>query len=614
MPYVFQKTKLTTRQDLEMGKVLLKTDQGQILRDFAARQPREEPVAVTPPAEPTFEKGKQGNFGVMRHVDPVRDHFLLARTNLEALRMRAIQPRGQKPSLVARVQAFLKLHLQAETWKDLLDDLDERESPEVAPDFTNRFRPAKRPLPRLGMRFKVKVEDPEGKVAPTEEDATHNAHTALFHTSVGLTDDIRDLELMRNALAGLLDRMALDQDAMEEDLRDVESALPAALALLEALNRPRLEALEDYALVQKLLAEHWQEVERATARRKQVIASSPMLGYVKARETPVSRPLPDPQELRSAALDDLVPGIPDRDRPLPSALVPFMEALMDVPAAHWLSLHGLAAHHPDRPWLERQVAFSRSRKAFRIEQPIQVSQAFLGPLLTGALAPLHEARSRPLGADSLLEYQRQAHRILSLDDLLASPVPALRNPALVLHRRLDAAAGGLLETLRPLPPSLRLAWSEAAEEDLLTVEQPERWPAMAFAAEEDTLRWRTVVDLVRWWFRQLHGEASEGSRTAFRNVIRACLMLAASDDPAELLTGTVTSRPPELFPGTFLRLTLNRNPEPGALLQLLDEEDRVVGTLRVEDHDAGGTRAALVNLHVPTQTLGSTLRVAGRRP
>jgi hypothetical protein len=237
----------------------------------------------------------------------------------------------------------------------------------------------------------------------------------------------------------------------------------------------------------------------------------------------------------------------------------------------------------------------------------------LGRLLQHHLSLASELIARPINAASLVDLQRQSHAVLALEDLLACPVPLLREPATALHQRLDGAAGCLLARIKAVTPSLRLKWAAAAEADTLAVDAPERWPGLELAEAADFNGIRTLVELVSWWFRQLDGSAAGTSRTAMRNLVRACLLLAAGDDPDQLLQGTVSVLPARLRIGEALRLQLNRVPPPGALLQLTDDQHRVVGTLRVDDHDIHGTLARFTSVIDASATLSTSSRVSGQR-
>ncbi|HMV17239.1 MAG TPA: hypothetical protein PLN96_05915 [Zoogloea sp.] len=564
----------------------------------AAARPAD-PIAIGTIAQTTQ------SLGTIRQFDVVQNYYSTALENLTALRRIAIAlGEDGKPTLdttttlLARVRRFLIDQLGSE------DALNARLGQHGIAAFSNLFTTLP---PKIGATF----TDADSK------SATHNAHSALFHHGAVITDDIRGIEALRAVLVALRQDHQNQLAALQDQLATVETQLPEAAARLDTLNHTRLEALDDYAAAQHTLAEHWDAVAQAYAERRRVIDSHRGLFYVKQRETPVTVTLPDPQDLRFTSPDDIVPGVPDREIPLADDLAPFMEVVLDIPVADWAVLSGLAHLLPSRPRLELMVATRLQKVALRQKIGLPVATARLQGLAFQNRGLLDDIALRPFAASAMLDLQRQGHAILALDDLLASPVPLLREPARVLHRRLDAAAGGLLDLLRPIAPSLRLAWAAAAEADTLPVERPERWPGIAQAEAADLNGLRTFGELVAWWFRQLDSDASAASRTAMRNFVRACVMLATGDNPDEILQGHVSSPPRRFRIGEVMRLELNREPRPGALLQLLDDAQRLVGTLRVDDHDNGQTVASIVRVLDDSlgvnRPLTTAFRVTGSR-
>ncbi len=205
--------------------------------------------------------------------------------------------------------------------------------------------------------------------------------------------------------------------------------------------------------------------------------------------------------------------------------------------------------------------------------------------------------------------QQEAAEVISLADLMATTRGPLQKQAQQLHNRLEQAAWCMLEKLNELPPSLRLEWAQLAEDDRLPVERVELWPGLDRAERDDFNATRTLAEIVAWWFKQLDGDALASARSAMRNMVRATLIHASMGDPAEILQGIVQVPPRRFIPGELLRLQLNRAPKPGVLLQLLDNNSRVVALLNVDDHDHKGTVARItqlthdqsVNLQITTQ-------------
>ncbi len=583
-----------------------------------------QPAAPKPPAEPvsapTYDKAV-ANFGTMRHIEPVRDHFINARLSLENLRRFATDSSGTGKSLLERVETYLKKHL-GDDYEKLLGELGVSigtSSGTTSGDkLSTRF--FSKALPKLGDAATINsdkiVTSPADKPWAIEPIAyVHNTHSALFATGTVMTDDIRTMEALRHALVKLRRLQQLNLDKKQAQLAETEANIQTGLRTLRGLEAERSEKLDDYAVAQRLLAEHWQEIEQAYTERKRIIEGHLGLFYVRVRETPLSRGLPDPLALRSASADDLVPGCAIQSSPLSEELTPFMSLLLDIPVADWSRLNGLSGHLPGRLQLEQLVLQRRQR--IQIKQQTPNLPFSVNPTLAALLNEHHTMRlaiaARPFVVTNLVDMQQQGQRILALEDLLASPIPALREPATQLHQQLTSAAACLLSRLRRIRPSLRLAWADLADDNRLDVSHPERWPNLDKAEADDFNNLRTLVELVAWWFRQLDAEASGDSRTAMRNFIRACLLLAASDDPQQLLQGQLKSLPSRLRAGELLRLDLNREPAPGNLLHILDEQQHVVATLRVEDHDSKGTLASIATVINPGATLNLAMRVTGLR-
>jgi hypothetical protein len=547
-----------------------------------------------PLTDPVFSKAAVSAKGMLSHVEAIHDSFVNVRRDVLDLRALATSRQNLAKSLIDRVCDFLDDYLKPEELRRIGAIDDDKQAPAfrlfVAPDLHNASGVLLRP--KLERALPEPGEPGPGGIA-------HNDESALFSAGAVVADDIRQIEALRGALITLRRR---HQQALE-DLRSrvaaLEADIPAGIAELDVRERARAETLDDYAVAQRLLAEHWSEIEAAYAERRRVIESHRGLFYVKVRETPLGRTLPDPLELRSSSPDDLVPGCANRDTPLPAALGLFMQAVFDIPAGDWASLRPLGHLLPGRAILSGLVDTRRQTLVQRMNQIAAADTPVLTGLLQQNHALVREVAARPFDAVALGELQRQGSAILALGDLLAIPAPLLRDPAQTLHQRLDAAAGCLLARLRAIAPSIRLGWAAAAEADRLPVDTAERWPGLAQAEDRDFNGVRTLVELVAWWFRQLDTDASGVARTAMRNLVRACLLLAASDDPQQLVQGRLQTIPGRFRIGEALRLTLNREAAPGTLLQLFDTTQRVIATLRVDDHDEQGAVASVAKIFDP---------------
>lgn len=568
-----------------------------------------------PVSEPTYKKATE-NFGTMRHVEPIRDHLINARIAFESLRDFATKAPGTGKPLLERVETYLKEHMNAGEYENLMReqgvDLGSATGGNITEKLNARFFAVK--LPKLGEIGKIRIDSFAKTDSVEDTPFTHNTHSALFATGTVMSGDIRTMEALRHALIKVRREQQELLATNEAKLAELESSIKEEGSTLAGLESRRSEVLDDYAVAQRLLAEHWQEVEQEWADRKRIIESNLGLYYVRVRETPLSRTLPDPLELRPGSADDLVPGCPNLTTPLAAELLPFMETLLDIPAADWTCLSGLSNQLPGRIHLEQMVQKRRQIIGIKISQtPPPVSHPTLFTLLQNHQAMQQGIAAKPFAIASLREMQQQGHKILALEDLLASAIPALRTPANQLHQRLTTAAGCLLERLREIKPSIRLAWADLADDNRLPVQAPERWPNLSKAEADDFNTIRTLVELVGWWFRQLDSDASGDSRTAMGNFVRACLLLAASDDPQQLLQGQLKSLPARFRPGELLRLDLNREPAAGNILHLMDDKQQVIATVRVEDHDSNGTLASITTITNPNATLTMALRVTGLR-
>jgi hypothetical protein len=121
-----------------------------------------------------------------------------------------------------------------------------------------------------------------------------------------------------------------------------------------------------------------------------------------------------------------------------------------------------------------------------------------------------------------------------------------------------------------------------------------QWPVPSGLSASDATTLRRLAALVNWIAAQLHSSSSAASQTALSNLVLATVMAAAYGDPSEAVTGTIATGGGVPRPGVPIRIILNRPPPIGTVLNLLDETQTLIGTLRVEDHDALGTTAAVI--------------------
>ncbi len=554
-------------------------------------------AGVEKPGNPVYDKPAE-TLGVLKQVDKISDTFLLAKRGILDLRAELAKPpaNGTK-SLLDRIAEYLK--------KPAHSTFQERQ--ELLPGFfANPADPATFRLPtpdaiaNPGDNMDVEVEEKNtaGVLVKKIVQVKRNEQSALFATGHVMTSEIRQLDTLRHALTVLRRNRQFELARRKSELNAIEAKLPAEHGKLATLDAGRQEALGDHAVAKRVLAEHWAAIEQAWAERRRILESHMGLYYTRVRETPLSLTLPDPLDLRYSDADDIVPGCASETTQIAAALTPFLEAVYDVPLADWAGLRELYPLLPERGRIEMLV--NQRRELLSKRQAMTGGAALISrllPLHQETLALARDLVKQPFNAGGAISsVQQQGSKLLALDDLLTGPPHRLRPQAAALHQRLGNAAACLAIRLRGMPPSLRLIWAEAAENDRLPADAPERWPGLDRAEAADFNAVRTLVELVHWWFRQLHAEASGGARTALRNYLRAAVLHAASDDPGQILHGNVATLPGRFRVGEMLRLTLNREAAPGALLSLMDPEQRVMGTLRVDDFDEQGALAVITQV------------------
>ena len=562
-------------------------------------------VAETP-SNPVYDKAA-ATLGVLRHVDRVNDTFLQAMHGIRDLRETLdTSPLGREKSLLKRINAYLDKYLSDAERKELLAGFYP-ESPKI-------FRlPTLAAIPRPGEDMDVEVPNADG--VPEIRKIKRNEQSALYATGRVMVDEIRLLESLRQALTVVRRRRQSQLARQQDELAKLEAKIPETRKVLDNLEPKRQETLGDLAVAKRLLAEHWAAIEQAWAERHRILENHLGLYYVRVRETPLSLSMPDPLDLRYTDADDIVPGCSGETTDIPAALAPFLEAVYDVPVGDWAGLRELYPLLPERLRIEALVIQRREvlGKRQAMSGDGTALSARLLPLHQETLALARDLAKRPFSAvGALSAVQQQGRDLLSLDDLLSGPPHRLRPRASSLHQRLGNAAACLLERLRGIAPSIRLDWADAAENARLPVQEPERWPGLDKAEAADFNGVRTLVELVRWWFRQLDSEASGGSRTALQNYIRACILFAASDDPGQILRGSVATLPGRFRIGEMLRLKLNREAAPGALLTLMDPDQKVVGTLRVDDHDEQGAVAVVTQVLDASAMVSTAWQVRGK--
>ncbi|MGM8225523.1 hypothetical protein ACSV5M_02990 [Cellvibrio sp. ARAG 10.3] len=569
----------------------LTTDKGQSINEYIGVLNKSPIYTAKFFDSEVFEKPNE-KFGTISHINVADINFLNAKNGIDDLRGEF--DLNKEETIVGKLKKFFDEIKDSWVYKNnnfynfsfVSKSLEPRDDPwESYKNLEAYDEPGKPPLDPKALAEGMKV----------------NNHTALFSTGKIIRKDILLIERLRRELVNL---HKFQQKILAEKrtaLGKVETEIPQHHQTLANLNRQRIRSEGDYQVVRLLVAENWADVEKAYAERARILNNHKGLFYARVRETPINLRPVTPLPLRYGSLDDLVPGYPLEDIDLPEDLQVFMEAVLDISMNDWVSLHNQYTLLPTRPQLQRMLGVRQARLGYRINQSYQADSKMVSVKL-GRLRNQNQMLMSDLlhktfiPSASILEYQRNAAQLISLEDLLNGPPHRLRGLAETQRNKLDQATHSLLKELRKVAPSIRLQWAEAAELDTLNVKQPTQWPGIGQAEAKDLNGIRTLVELIQWWWRQLTTNASSTSHSAVRNLIRATLMLAAADDPDQILRGNLATVPGRFVIGEALRLTLNKEALPGTLLQMVSPANVLIGTLRIDDFDDKGAVATLTQL------------------
>ncbi len=518
-----------------------------------------------------------------------------------------------------------------------------------------------------GLAFPA-FKDPAGDVPnPTPDQVQPLRYQQLVEAGKYLIGIITQTEARRLFLERCLRAKADELAARRSELARLQADEAQLVAARKRADDDLSEALDDYAMAQRMADEDWTTVASSDDRRRALILNPVALLMVRARQEPIASDLADPLPLRLAVRGDAAPGCGIVDGPIaqrfdlervmralpatgsfdaatarrllgrelvavrglagaaaarasapvdghaaPAELAPFLDALFELPATDLVALRPLLPQLPERSSLAVLIAARTPRLQARLAATASPPPylAAVGALSMGTLRGLlATAPALALGSERLA--RQSAGAVLGVADLLAGPAGPLRSAAERLRGNLERAAGCLVAQLDGVSAGVRLAWGERADDDQLACDRPESWPLLATLEAKAFNTARTLVEIVQWWFRQVDGASSDATRTAFRTVVRAAVLQAAHGDSAQLLQGPV-QQPATLRPGAILRLDLNRTATLGTQLQLFDPANRLVGLLRVDDHDDRGAVASVVASYLPAMNVTTAFRVSGR--
>ncbi len=520
----------------------------------------------------------------IQHVDPALTLLNRHLALFNRARERISDDKGDNDP-GALLQAF------ADKWKD---DEDVRELLKGYVDFDTEDDPAApggiRLLPARLVR-QPQLTDKDLKI--TEGARKDSDSSAFFKLSRFAMDDFHRLSGQRTALNRLKRLKAIELSRSRRQSDRLEREIRNARVEYANLDRQRLAAEEDYALARGLLDEQLAAVDGAFAERQRLLSNPVALCYVRVNDLPVSISHRS-SDLVPATRPGRLPTACDGAGELPECLQPFLELLADQPmsawkalADDWRRLPSDLLYQPPAPQLPGYLAGMQALPA-----ALRVLQASLPP-------PTVRRIAYPGAAERRLSHAAAARRAadrVTLEQLTGVRRADLRIEARRLQDDLGRALACLLHLLAALPAADRFAWSRLAEDDRLLVHRPESWPG--FVRHRSGSAGLRLALVVNWLHEQLADEAPAESRTALRTALRACLLHAVNDDPAELLRGRVVQFPGRWGPGAVLGATLNRPPALHAPLKVYDAGRRLIGEARVVDSQAPSGNGLEVQVQV----------------
>jgi hypothetical protein len=548
-----------------------------------------------------IEKIIPEKFGVLGHIDPTRNMLVDAIAGIARLR----------DQLKLRVNGVDKVDSLTVKVKNLIAEVAARNDVEglgIASGFWERFDGGLSDIAKIDLpddaQNPIKVNsvlDIPGSLdnnARMERSSLYSA--GLFSAANTIRNDIREMDGLHGTLMRLQENLSRALAAKRNLLTKLDLEIPERQRELANLDQARLKALGESKMVASLVEENWREVEAAYVKREKILTNHRGIYFARVGETPVGKSTLLDVDLRYGKLEDLVPGTAISHLELPDDIEPYIETIADMPIAQWKFFNPYWNQLPARLTVLKWLDSRRLRLNYLAGQSRQVSNKFFNLMQSHQSILQDYARFYFLGENSLQAFYREAVQIISVEDLLTGTPHQLRGRAQFFRNQLDQATHLLLSSLQSVTPSLRLDWATAAELDQLDLRQPNTWPGMQQAKLTDLTEMRTLVELVNWWWRQLNEGASSAAVTALRNLLRAALMVAVGDDPKEMLHGYLQSLPAQFRAGELLRATLNRHATIGTELQLVNEQDQLIGKLHVEDADERGAILRIAQVYNTT--------------
>ncbi len=539
-------------------------------------------------------------FGILGHIDPSRVFLLDAIKSISNLR----EQFTGKGNLSYRIGQLFS-EIQEKNKKEMLGIVDAQ----LKPDFWREYK--KTEVPIFSIDYDVENSGDRKSINSIEQldkdvsKVSSVYSTALFSTANNYKKEIREIDQLHSQLMVMQNQLSHALVRKKNQLTKLNSEIPILQRNLANLNQERIKAYAEYQMVLSLVAEDWARVEAEYKKRERILTNNSGLYFVRAQETPFTKPSPVDKSLRYGRIEDLVPATAISQDELPEEIEDYIETIVDIPIANWKPFNDSWNYLPSRNTIIKLMEQRKLRLTYLSQKTRKASSSKFVPMLQVHQTILQDyARFEFLQEASLQAFYRRAVEVISLEDLLTGTPHQLRGKAQAFRNQLDQATHALLAKLQNIKPGIRLEWATQAELDQLDLRNPYSWPGLKDEQQEEIGNVRSMIELVNWWWRQLNDNASSSSVTAVRNLLRAALMVSVGDDPKEMIHGYLQVIPSIFKAGDVLRARLNRHAPIGTLLQLVNENNQLIGKLRIEDADENGSLVSITQILGNTSTTG----------
>lgn len=541
-------------------------------------------------------------FGVLGHIDPSRVFLLDAINSISNLR----EQFAGTENLSGKVSKLFS-EIKEKNENERLGVVDTQ----LDPVFWSNYKKTEAPIFSIDYDYEKSGDRRDiNSIEQLDKDfpkVSSLYSTALFSTANNYKKEIREIDQLHNQLMIMQNQLSHALTRKKNQLIKLDSEIPVLQRNLANLNQERIKAYAEYQMVLSLVAEDWARVEAEYKKRERILTNHSGLYFVRAQETPFTRPSPVDKSLRYGRIEDLVPATAISQDELPEEIEDYIETIVDIPIANWKQFNDSWNYLPSRNTIIKLMEQRKLRLTYLSQKTRKASSSKFVPMLQVHQSILQDyARFEFLHEASLQAFYRRAVEVISLEDLLTGTPHQLRGKAQAFRNQLDQATHALLAKLQNIKPGIRLEWATQAELDQLDLRNPYSWPGLKDEQQEDIGNVRSMIELVNWWWRQLNDNASSASVTSVRNLLRAALMVSVGDDPKEMIHGFLQVIPASFKTGDILRAKLNRHAPIGTLLQLVNESNQLIGKLRIEDADENGSLVSVTQIMGTHLTSGSS--------